>query len=47
MDSHPETMGYFRPISFMNTGKKSEAISRLKFEESVAINNNNFIDKYK
>lgn len=40
------TMGYFRPVSFMNTGKKSEAISRKKFEEEVAVNNELFLKEY-
>lgn len=38
-------MGYFRPVSFFNTGKKSEHYSRKHFQECVAANNS-FSDKY-
>ncbi len=31
-------MGYFRPVSFFNTGKKSEHYSRKHFQECVAAN---------
>jgi anaerobic ribonucleoside-triphosphate reductase len=38
-------MGYFRPVSFFNTGKKSEHYSRKHFQECVAANND-FIQKF-
>lgn len=38
-------MGYFRPVSFFNTGKKSEHYSRKHFQECVAANEA-FSDKY-
>lgn len=38
-------MGYFRPVSFFNTGKKSEHYSRKHFQECVAANNS-FSSKY-
>jgi anaerobic ribonucleoside-triphosphate reductase len=38
-------MGYFRPVSFFNTGKKSEHYSRKHFQECVAANES-FNDKY-
>jgi anaerobic ribonucleoside-triphosphate reductase len=38
-------MGYFRPVSFFNEGKKSEHYSRKHFQECVAANNS-FSDKY-
>jgi len=31
-------MGYHRPVSHFNTGKKSEHMSRKHFEECVAAN---------
>lgn len=37
------TMGYFRPISSMNIGKKSEHISRKYFQEQVCTSNELFI----
>ena len=33
-------MGYHRPVSHFNVGKKSEHYSRKHFEECVADNNN-------
>ncbi len=38
-------MGYFRPVSFFNTGKKSEHYSRKHFQECV-IANESFTNKY-
>lgn len=38
-------MGYHRPVSYFNTGKKAEHINRKHFEES-ACNNQNFISRY-
>jgi hypothetical protein len=32
-------MGYFRPVSQFNIGKKAEHYSRKQFEEVVAANN--------
>ena len=38
-------MGYFRPVSFFNTGKKSEHYSRKHFQECVCANND-FTQKF-
>lgn len=38
-------MGYMRPISFFNHGKKSEHKERKHFSESIACNNE-FTTKY-
>lgn len=38
-------MGYFRPVSFFNTGKKSEHYSRKHFQECVSANES-FTNKY-
>lgn len=38
-------MGYHRPVSFFNTGKKAEHYSRKHFTESIAANNE-FSKKY-
>ncbi len=38
-------MGYHRPISHFNIGKKSEHMSRTHFEECIA-SNKEFISKY-
>lgn len=38
-------MGYFRPVSQFNIGKKAEHYSRKHFEEVVAANNS-FSKKY-
>ncbi len=38
-------MGYHRPVSHYNPGKKSEHYGRKHFEECVAANNQ-FVEKY-
>jgi anaerobic ribonucleoside-triphosphate reductase len=38
-------MGYYRPVSHFNIGKKSEHYSRKHFKECVAANNE-FIQSY-
>ena len=38
-------MGYFRPVSHFNTGKKSEHYSREHFKEMIA-ENKSFIKEY-
>ena len=38
-------MGYFRPVSHFNIGKKAEHYGRKHFSESVSINSR-FIKKY-
>lgn len=38
-------MGYFRPVSHFNTGKKSEHYSRKHFQTCIAANND-FTQKY-
>ncbi|MBP9761253.1 MAG: oxidoreductase [Candidatus Magasanikbacteria bacterium] len=38
-------MGYHRPVSHFNTGKKAEHMSRKHFRESVCANKE-FIDTY-
>ena len=40
-------MGYHRPMSHFNIGKKSEFISRKSFTESVATSNSCFCEEYK
>jgi len=40
------TMGYYRPVSFFNLGKKSEHYSRKPFVEAICIENNKFIEQY-
>lgn len=39
-------MGYFRPVSGYNEGKKSEFYSRKNFKENIA-DNEDFINKFK
>ncbi len=39
------TMGYYRPTSFYNLGKKSEHYSRKHFQECVCANKD-FTEKY-
>jgi len=39
------TMGYYRPISQMNTGKKAEACSRKTFNVVNSMNSR-FLDQY-
>lgn len=41
------TMGYFRPVSNMNIGKKAEFMSRKAFLESVSTSNSCFCEEYK
>lgn len=38
-------MGYHRPVSYFNTGKKAEHYSRTHFEECV-LSNSEFTSKY-
>lgn len=40
------TMGYYRPLSQMNIGKKSEFISRKCFSENVSLSNKEFNLQY-
>ena len=40
-------MGYHRPMSHFNIGKKSEFISRTAFTESVSTSNSCFCEEYK
>lgn len=39
------TMGYYRPVSFFNQGKKSEHYSRKHFQE-CACTNQDFCERY-
>jgi len=40
-------MGYHRPVSHYNIGKKSEHFSRVHFKESATVDaNENFCQKY-
>ena len=38
-------MGYFRPVSNFNIGKKSEYAERVCFKEKVAVNHADELDK--
>lgn len=38
------TMGYFRPVSNYNIGKKSEFVNRLFFKEKLALSNKQFME---
>ncbi len=38
-------MGYHRPVTYFNIGKKSEHMSRKHFQECV-LSNKQFIDRY-
>lgn len=40
------TMGYYRPISGYNIGKKSEYVNRVFFSEQVALSNKTFKEQY-
>ena len=40
------TMGYYRPVSYFNIGKKSEHMSRIHFREQVSLNNACFCEEY-
>ncbi len=40
------TMGYYRPVSFYNDGKKSEFYSRKFFVEDICLNNKKFNEQY-
>jgi len=40
-------MGYYRPISHFNLGKKSEHYSRVHFDEKITMANKKFIEEYK
>ncbi len=40
------TMGYYRPLSNYNIGKKAEAISRKHFSEEIALSNQEFKKQY-
>ena len=42
---YTRVMGYLRPVSAYNTGKKSEFYSRKYFEEKK-VDNSEFINKY-
>ena len=42
---YTRVMGYFRPVSHFNIGKKAEHYGRKHFSESVSINSR-FITKY-
>lgn len=42
---YTRVMGYFRPVSHFNIGKKAEHYGRKHFSESVSINSR-FIAKY-
>lgn len=39
-------MGYHRPVSFFNTGKKAEHYSREHFQEHISKENEIFCKKY-
>ncbi len=41
------TMGYYRPISQFNIGKRAEHVSRVAFKEQVALSNSCFCEEYK
>ncbi len=43
---YTRVMGYFRPVSHFNIGKKSEFYSRTYFEENISMNSK-FIAEYK
>jgi len=40
-------MGYYRPISQFNIGKRAEHVSRVPFKEQVALSNSCFCEEYK
>lgn len=40
------TMGYYRPVSHFNVGKKAEHMSRVHFQEEVCMNNSAFCEEY-
>lgn len=42
---YTRVMGYYRPVSHFNEGKKSEHYSRKHFEEQMSTNSA-FIEKY-
>jgi len=46
MDSDNAEIGYYRPLSNYNIGKKSEAISRKYFTELIALSNEKFKQQY-
>ncbi len=44
-DIYTRVMGYFRPVSHFNIGKKAEHYNRLHFQEQIS-SNSRFIQRY-